>query len=47
MKYDKKGLGITEMTLLGFRYPILFSIVFFLTQHGLERAAIKLTRMVI
>jgi hypothetical protein len=47
LTYDKQGLGITEMTALGFSHPFLFGMVFWMIQHGLERIALKLTRMVI
>jgi hypothetical protein len=47
LTYDKKGLGLTEMTALAFKHSILFSIVFWMTQHGLERLALKLTRMMV
>ena len=45
--YNKQGLGLAEMTMLAMKHSVLFSIVFWMTQHGLERMALKLTRMVI
>jgi len=45
--YDKQGLGLAEMTMLAMKHSVIFSIVFWMTQHGLERMALTITRMVI
>jgi hypothetical protein len=45
--YDHNGLGITEMTALAFSHPVLFSLVFWMTQHNLEKMALKITRFLV
>ena len=47
IEYDHKGLGITEMTVLGLTHPVFFVVVFWLTQHNMESAALRLARLVI
>lgn len=45
--YDRQGLGLAELTRLAMTFPLLFSIVYWMAQHGLGKMALTLTRRVI
>lgn len=45
--YDSNGLGIAELTRLALFHPIIFSLVFWMTQHNLEKLALKISRAII
>lgn len=45
--YDLKGLGFAEITRCALIHPLIFSVVYFLIQHGAGKVALTLARRVI
>ena len=46
-RYDARGMGAAELLRLALVHPFIFSIVFFLINHGAGKWALILTRRVI